>query len=111
MCEEELRKYCIICKGKINRASTKHSSKVKRKPKSVTCNPRCSKVYNGVRLHIVGKVRRYQLDKKKKQVEWFNERLENQLRIHWKWLKDKSYEEIFMFINSIHKKAFKDIKK
>jgi len=32
-----------------------------------------------------------------------DKRIENQLRIHWYWLKDKGYKEVAKFINAIIK--------
>ena len=33
------------------------------------------------------------------------QRIENQLRIHWKWLKDKDYKEVADFVNNLINKG------
>lgn len=39
----------------------------------------------------------------KKDIDWLEKRLENQLRIHWKWLKNTDSENVSKFIMSIIK--------
>ena len=39
------------------------------------------------------------------------ERIQNQLRIHWHWLKDKDYEEVSKFIEVCMNQAIKKKKK
>ena len=48
-------------------------------------------------------------EQKRKQFEWFEKRLENQLRIHWVWLNLLDYKEFAEFINAIKNKAFEDV--
>ena len=37
-------------------------------------------------------------------------RKENQLRIHWNWLKNKPYEEVVLFLNAIDNKIMGNFK-
>lgn len=41
-------------------------------------------------------------------VEFLKKRKENQLRIHWRWLKDADYKEVSNFMDAIINGAFKD---
>ena len=47
----------------------------------------------------------------KSAVEWNEARTENQLRIHWNWLKKRDYKEVAKFLKSIRDKAFEDVVK
>ena len=38
-----------------------------------------------------------------KNIDWLEKRLENQLRIHWKWLKNSNSESVTKFIMAIIK--------
>ena len=38
-----------------------------------------------------------------KDINWLDARLSNQLRIHWKWLKDSTHEDLTKFIMAIIK--------
>ena len=46
----------------------------------------------------------------KRFIKFEKARRENQLRIHWNWLKDKSYKETVKFLNAItDKRAGEDL--
>jgi len=41
------------------------------------------------------------MKKKEVDIDYLNARIENQLRIHWKWLKNMDYEHLHKFIMNI----------
>ena len=45
-----------------------------------------------------------------KAVKKSKARRKNQLRIHWFWLKDKSWEEVVLFLNAIDNKIMGEFK-
>lgn len=45
-----------------------------------------------------------------KDIDWLEERLKNQLRIHWKWLKNTDPEKVAEFIMAIIKNNEIEIK-
>lgn len=47
------------------------------------------------------------MKKKEVDIDYLNARIENQLRIHWKWLKNMEYEHLHKFIMAIIENADK----
>lgn len=58
--KKKILNYCLICKKEIFRKNNVHTSKERRSKYAVTCSRDCSRIYQRIRIHVLG--RKYNMD-------------------------------------------------